>query len=403
MKKILLLSIATLFGAGISAQNVPTPLVTDMGIKLFDYSKKRTEIILPEVKGYTCYKADFHVHTIYSDGNVPPRERVDEAWYDGLDIIALTDHLEKRSYEKFMLKALAPYSKDGEPFVYAHAGAGNTKDNDAPMLCNLNAAYQEAADHAIKNSLPIMVVRGTEIWRNARTVGEYNAIFLKDINAICHKDLFESFRRAKEQGGIIIHNHPGWRRTTMDKSEEQKQIYAEKWVDGVEVVNSATLYPQIMRRCVDEKLFMAANTDTHHPTSQLWGPGSGIFRTMTFVLAKEKSEEAIKEALLARRTICYCANNLMGEQKWLQEFFDAAVECKVVARNEEKKSQTCCLTNHCSIPFVLHLGNSIYTLKPFHSIQVSTSTKGGRKPEFVVDNMWTVDEKHPKLTIDIDK
>ena len=93
----------------------------------------------------------------------------------------------------------------------------------------------------------------------------------------------------------------------------------------------------------------------------------------------------------------------MGEQKWLQEFFDAAVECKVVARNEEKKSQTCCLTNHCSIPFVLHLGNSIYTLKPFHSIQVSTSTKGGRKPEFVVDNMWTVDEKHPKLTINIDK
>ena len=271
------------------------------------------------------------------------------------------------------------------------------------MLCNLNAAYEEAADYALKNSLPIMVVRGTEIWRNPRTVGEYNALFLKDINAICHKDLFESFRRVKEQGGILIHNHPGWRRTTMDKSEEQKQIYAEKWVDGIEVVNSANLYPKMMRRCVEEKLFMAANTDTHHPTSQLWGSDKGFFRTMTFILSKEKSEEAIKEALLARRTICYCANNLMGEQKWLQDFLDAAIECKVVARNEKKKSQTYSLTNRCSIPLILRLENMIYGLKPFQSVQVSLSTKGGRKPEFVVENMWTVDEKHPQLSLNIDK
>ena len=111
----------------ISAQNIATPTVSDTKIDLFDTSVKRTEIILPQVKGYTIYKADFHVHTIYSDGNVTPRERVMEAWYDGLDIVAITDHLEKRSYEKFMLKALAPYSKDGSPFVYAHAGAGNTK------------------------------------------------------------------------------------------------------------------------------------------------------------------------------------------------------------------------------------------------------------------------------------
>ena len=245
MKKIVLSGVATLFTLVVTAQNIATPVVKYTGIILFDYSTKRTEIILPEVKGYTCYKADFHVHTIYSDGNVTPRERVIEAWRDGLDIMALTDHLEIRTYEKFMLRALAPYSKDGSKFVYANAGAGNKKNPDAPMLCNLNAAYDEAVEYAEKNTLPIMVVRGTEIWRNARTVGEYNALFLKDINAICHKDLFESFRRVKDQGGLIIHNHPGWRRTTMEKSEEQLKIYGEGWVDGVEVVNSATLYPQI--------------------------------------------------------------------------------------------------------------------------------------------------------------
>lgn len=51
----------------------------------------RTEIILPQVNGYNVYKADLHIHTIHSDGDVIPSFRVYEAWYDGLDIIAITD------------------------------------------------------------------------------------------------------------------------------------------------------------------------------------------------------------------------------------------------------------------------------------------------------------------------
>ena len=96
--------IATLSALTLSAQSVTTPIVGKTAIKLFDNSAKRTEIVLPKVEGYTIYKGDFHVHTIYSDGNVTPRERVMEAWRDGLDIVAITDHLEKRSYEKNMLK-----------------------------------------------------------------------------------------------------------------------------------------------------------------------------------------------------------------------------------------------------------------------------------------------------------
>ena len=71
--------------------------------RFFTLGQDRTEIILPKVKGFNCYKADFHVHTIYSDGDVTPRERIREAWYDGLDIIAITDHLGARRYEKYML------------------------------------------------------------------------------------------------------------------------------------------------------------------------------------------------------------------------------------------------------------------------------------------------------------
>ena len=94
--------------------------------------------------------------------------------------------------------------------------------------------------------------------------------------------------------------------------ENQVRAYEEGWVDGVELVNSFTLYPTIARRCIERNLFMAANTDAHRPTSQVWGRDKKYFRTMTFIMAEECTEEAVKEALKQRRTICYSANNLMG-------------------------------------------------------------------------------------------
>lgn len=59
----------------------------------------RTQIFLPQIDGKTFYKADLHLHTIFSDGDVTPDMRVVEAWYDGLDIIAITDHMEYRRIE----------------------------------------------------------------------------------------------------------------------------------------------------------------------------------------------------------------------------------------------------------------------------------------------------------------
>ena len=66
----------------------------------------RKEIIMPQVNGYNVYKADLHTHTIHSDADVIPSFRVYEAWYDGLDIIAITDHIEYRSFEEKLVKYL---------------------------------------------------------------------------------------------------------------------------------------------------------------------------------------------------------------------------------------------------------------------------------------------------------
>ena len=77
----------------------------------------REEIVFPKVAGYLVLKGDFHIHTVYSDGQVLPETRVWEAWRDGLDILSITDHPEYqrmafpedqgRAYEKVKLLAEA--------------------------------------------------------------------------------------------------------------------------------------------------------------------------------------------------------------------------------------------------------------------------------------------------------
>ena len=55
---------------------------------------QRKTVHLPDLPGYVTLKCDFHMHTIFSDGNVWPTVRIDEALRDGLDAIAITDHFE---------------------------------------------------------------------------------------------------------------------------------------------------------------------------------------------------------------------------------------------------------------------------------------------------------------------
>ena len=63
-------------------------------------AQHRNEINVPNLDGYTTLKCDFHMHTVFSDGLVWPTVRVDEAYREGLDAIALTEHIEYRPHKK---------------------------------------------------------------------------------------------------------------------------------------------------------------------------------------------------------------------------------------------------------------------------------------------------------------
>lgn len=68
------------------------------------FSQSKTTIHLPDITGYYTLKGDFHTHTVYSDGKVWPAFRVYEALRDGLDFIALTDHIDYQGYPQELEK-----------------------------------------------------------------------------------------------------------------------------------------------------------------------------------------------------------------------------------------------------------------------------------------------------------
>jgi hypothetical protein len=397
MKKLLLILVLAVLGLSSAEAQKDIPHVFRTNPEVYN---RRTEIVLPQVKGFNIYKADLHIHTSYSDGHITPAGRVEEAWNDGLDIIAITDHYEVYRNVKKLFKVTAPYNADGKPTKYMSA-----HDAGAIML-DFNAIHNEAVEQRDKAGYEMLIIKGCEMARNSRTHGHFNCLFLKDINTLYDKDMSVAFDNVHAQGGLVIHNHPAYMRGTTDKSEFHEQVYGASKIDGIEVANSLSFYPPIVRRCVEEKLFMVGGSDIHNESLRKFG-SLGVYRTMTFIMAKELTEAAIKDALLKHRTIAYSGGYLIGEEKWLTEYLNAAIECRITNINEKADKRTFQLTNNTSITYRLRRGKLIYELEPFHSLTITLGKdkESGKliEPEFQVDNMWHIDYQHPNIKIEVDK
>jgi hypothetical protein len=260
------------------------------------------------------------------------------------------------------------------------------------ILADLNIPYEEAKKPAER--LGMLAVPGVEITRHPDKVGHYNALFIKDANTIYDPDPAQSIRNAKKQGALIMHNHPGWKRKTVDMNEFHQQVYGEGLIDGVEIVNGGSFGSKLIKRCLDNKLFMAAATDAHSTTHYIYD-GRGYFRTCTFVLAKELSLKAVKDALVKDRTLAYAYDNVIGSEELVREFFNNSVKMNV-AYTSSKGEKTVVFTNMTSIPMRLRRAakGEGALLNPFQSISFKVAKD--KDLTFTVLNLWTADEEHPK-------
>ena len=389
MKKLLFSALLLVFGAGVAVAGPHTSKV------LYNSTPTRTTFVLPQVDGLNCYTADLHVHTMFSDGSITPDERVKEAWIDGLDIMAMTDHIETRRREREMLKFLKGYSPEKKGFepINTRCSRGVPAD-ERGIVSDLNYSAELALE-AAKKYPGLTIIKGAEISREPVHIGHYCALFTKDNNTIYSTDDAQTIRNARAQGAIITHNHPGWERTSTDYTEFEKKIYAEGLIDGIEVSNSRNFYPEIVRRAVEKKLYVVSATDVHATTASIFGK-KDFYRDMTLIFAKDKSEKELRKALLSQKTLGYCGGYIIGEESLLTKFFKASV----TARHGEKteKGEVILLTNNTSFDYKLKYKKKEILLPAFQSVNVSIS---GNKAVFTVENMYHVDLQHPVVELPI--
>jgi 3',5'-nucleoside bisphosphate phosphatase len=257
---------------------------------------ERREVKIPDIPGYRTLKCDFHMHTVFSDGQVWPTVRPEEAWREGLDAIAITDHLEYK-----------PHGKDVRP------------DN--------NRSYEIAKPDADEKG--IILIKGAEITKNMPP-GHLCAIFIQDAKPLDNNDWRIALKNAHEQGAFVTWNHPGWTGQQKDGVPrwyaEHNEIYEKDWAQGIEVVNDHEYYPLVYKWAKEKKLTVMGNSDVHDPTSMVYDADKGEHRAMTLVFAKECTEDSIKEAMLAHRTAVYFNNNIIGDEQYLKPIFEKAVQ-----------------------------------------------------------------------------
>lgn len=321
--------------------------------------QERREIIMPKIEGYEIMLGDFHMHTVFSDGQVWPEERVREAWRDGLDVIAISDHVEFRPKSEF-------------------------------VKGSLNRVIEIARPAAER--MGIMLINSAEITR-AMPPGHFNALFLTDIDALNLPGAMETIEEAHRQGAFIIWNHPCWERQQPDTCKwfpEHELLLQKGMLHGIEVYNWDNWYPIAIDWARDKNLASFANTDMHGVVPDLRGVGRYL-RPMTLVMVKERTEEGLRQGMINRRTVAFFAGKLAGPEEWLRKIFDASVQITTERRVRRNRQHTLILTNVTDIPIELQSADGRqYFLKARGQVSIqSPETIEGINAPFTVVNFMT--------------
>lgn len=392
---VAIMSLATVAFAQPALQ-APHPLES-----AFTDQNARTEIIIPQVNGKNVYKADLHIHTIYSDGDVTPDMRVLEAWYDGLDIIAITDHMEYRRIEREMFDYMGKYIRED---LRKEGKTVNTNimrqgPDEQGILVDFNVAYKSASRKA--RDYGLLVVRGVEVTRKHN--GDYNAIFTTDNNALYDRDLAQTLRNARAQGAFIVHNHPDYDPNTANTlSSVANGLYEQGLIDAVEVANGRKTWSYLFSHAVAGGYTPMANSDAHEFIYWKYGRPCDHeiprYRNMNLIFAENLTENDIREALKAGNSIAYSNNNLIGKEDLLKALFSASVEFKLQRTSSTQHHVT--VLNRSSLPYYFKIGNADHILNANGSLHL-TLAKDVNTFEVTVLNMWHGNDDHPAISVEL--
>lgn len=352
-----------------------------VGLPLICFSQVDRKIIFPDVPGYKTVKTDLHIHTVFSDGNVWPVIRIEEAIRDNLDLVSMTEHIEYQPHRQ-----------------------------DIPHP-DRNRSYEIASDFA--KSRNILVVSGSEITRSMPP-GHNNAVYLTDSNQLLGKDSLEVFQEANSQGAFVFWNHPNWTAQRKDGvarlTEFHEKLIADKLLHGIEVVNELTYSDEALQIALDNNLTIMGTSDIHGLVDWLFEIPQGGHRPLTLVFAKNRTTEDVKEGLFSGRTVVYFRDYLIGREENLIPLLNSSLTVSSANYGGDTQVLRVTLKNNSSAPIMLrnkteytfHNSSDVVTIGPLASEEIEVKTLARKESialEFEVLNGITAPNTHPSIEI----
>ena len=339
-------------------------------------------INFPDISGYLTLKTDLHIHTVFSDGKVWPDIRVEEAIRDGLDAIAITDHLEYQP----------------------HA-------DDIPHP-DRNRSFSIAAGDAEGEEL--IVINGSEVTRSMPP-GHTNAVFIADANPLLLDEPIDVFREARRQDAFIFWNHPHWTAQVPSGqatlTDMHRQLIDEGLLNGIEVVNEHSYSDEALQIALDNDLTIMGTSDVHGLIDWMYDVPHG-HRPVTLVFATERTEDALKDALMERRTAVWFDDMLIGREEWIVPLITSSLTVDSAAYQGESSVLDVFIANASDAEFVLdsrgdfgfHAHTDLVRIAPNGTTRLQVKTVDrvdALALPFEVLNAVTAPNVHPEITLDV--
>ncbi|MFN3521612.1 MAG: Sb-PDE family phosphodiesterase [Phenylobacterium sp.] len=249
--------------------------------------------------GALVLPVDLHTHSVFSDGHVWPSVRVWEAERDGLAAYAVTEHIEYQPH-----RADIPHP-------------------------DRNRSYELSKSLAKPD---LLVIPGAEVTRSMPP-GHVNAVFIADANKLLVDDAEASLKEANDQGAFVFWNHPYWHAQrpsgVAELTDMHRDLIAKKLLHGIEVANGPDLSEEALTIALQNNLTILGTSDVHELVDWDYDVPGGGHRTVTLVLAQEKSLPAIKAALQAGRTVAWYKSFLIGREAHVADVVRGALTMTV--------------------------------------------------------------------------
>ena len=341
------------------------------------------KISFPDIPGYKTLICDFHTHSVFSDGSVWPNIRIQEAVKDGLDAIAITEHIEYQPHRE-----------------------------DLPNP-DRNRSYILAEEYG--RPYELIVIPGAEITRDLPP-GHANALFISDANKLNVKEPIDAYKAARKQGAFIFWNHPDWIGQTSDGmaviTDVHKMLIKEDLLHGVEVVNDITFSETALEIAYEQNLATIGTSDIHGIVDWQFMIPDGGHRPVSLVFAKEKSMESIKEALFDNRTIAWYNDILLGPIELLQQMANVMVTMENKGFIGSSNELEIVLHNHSDAKLLLentslyqfHTQPNYITLNARSTVKINVITASGSGPlRFDVLNAIAAGKRHPEIEFTLEE